>query len=546
MATVLVDQLVRAGVTDAVLAPGSRDAPLSYALHAADQAGRLRLHVRIDERTAGFLALGLAKAAERPVPVVTTSGTAAANLHPAILEAAHSGVPLVAMTADRPAQFRGTGANQTTDQVKLYGTSVRWFADLPAPGGRPGEVAFWRNIVMRALASALGRDPGPVHLNVPLVEPLVPDGDPAWPEPLEATAGETVLESNWTPVPVPIAVDARTVVVAGDADSGAGCAARRLAEDAGWPLFAEPSSGARSGNNAIGPYRLLLDGSLGSAIERVVVYGRPTLSRPVQRLLARADVEVVVVSAGPHWTDPSRRAARVVSALVLAGAAGADRDWLGRWKDASTAATAVIDRILDTQLCLTGPAVARAVAAALPQRALLVVGASNPIRDLDLAAAPWPGDGVRVIANRGLAGIDGTVSTAVGAALGSPGVPAYAFIGDLTFLHDSNGLVLGPDEPRPDLCIVVVNDDGGGIFSTLEQGAPEVSGTFERVFGTPHGIDLAALSRASGTRHQQVDSIDQLVAALQPAAGLRVVEVAIDRSGHRPLHESIRAAVAST
>jgi 2-succinyl-5-enolpyruvyl-6-hydroxy-3-cyclohexene-1-carboxylate synthase len=567
LATVLVDELVRGGVTEAVLSPGSRSAPLAFALHRADAEGRLRLHVRIDERTAGFLALGLAKASGRPVPVVTTSGTAAVNLHPAVVEASHSGVPLLALTADRPPELRGVGANQAIDQLKLYGDAVTLFVDVPAPDDRVGQVGQWRRVAGRALAALHS---GPVHLNVPLRDPLVPDGSHEWVEPLVAGVEHRpwlqqtdVLDVLLLP-PGP-----RTVVVAGD---GSPAAARWVAEAGSWPLLAEPTSGVRSGPNALATYRLLLE-HLGAAIERVVVFGRPTLSRPVTRLLTRADVEVVLVR-GPGAAPTMGRTDAVLTEAVALGWVGpaaprAEPDeWLRRWLDADAVAQKVVAAILDSDV--SGPAIARTVAGALPPGGLLVVGSSASIRDLDLAD-PWddalpdsggptpagrrpagrrlagsrPADHRLVLANRGAAGIDGTVSTAVGAALAHGG-DAFALLGDLTFLHDSTGLVIGPDEPRPDLTIVVNNDDGGGIFGQLEPGGPEFAGPFERLFGTSHGVDIAALCAATQTAHRLATSTTELAEALQPGSlgGISVVEVRTDRSLRRDLDRRMRDAVA--
>lgn len=586
-ARVLLQELAAHGVTDVVLSPGSRSAPLAHALAAAASAvpppgaPHLALHVRIDERSAGFLALGLAKAAvatgvPRAVAVVTTSGTAVANLHPAVLEAHHSGLPLVVLSADRPHELRGTGANQTTDQVGIFGTATRFAVDVPAPSGRAGESRDLRQLVGRAMAEALGTrtgHPGPAHLNLAFRDPLVPDDTP-WPDeppvgrPTVVTAGVAVRDE-------PVAVDPvldilqrgrdRTVVVAGD---GAGPVARALAEAQGWPLLAEPSSGARGSAPAIGAYRALLDSALGRTVRRVVVLGRPTLSRPVQALLARDDVEVVVVApGGGPWTDPSRRAALVLPAVPAAwlradhrpagggGATLASDGWLDAWQQASVAALAAVARVLDGAEArdgtrsaprLTGPGVARAVAQATRPDDVLVVGSSNPVRDLDLVA-DWSASPV-VLANRGLAGIDGTVSTAVGVALGLPGRRVRALMGDLTFLHDVGGLLRGPLEREPDLQVVVANDDGGSIFTTLEHGAAEHAASFERVFGTPHGADLAALCAGYGIRHQLArDAEDLAVALAVPGPGIGVVEVRVDRSGRRELGamlaDGIRAAI---
>ena len=541
-ARVIVDELVRCGVRDAVLSPGSRSAPLAMALHAADAAARLRLHVRIDERSAGFLALGLAKGSRRPVPVATTSGTAAANLFPAVLEADAAGVALLALTADRPGRLQGSGANQMTDQVKLYGSAVRgfWQVEVAAGGGNDA----WRALAGRAVADALGvrtGAPGPVHLNLAFDLPLLPGDEPA--EPL----GGRSAEHSWTtfeerpPAPaVALAHGPRTVVVAGD---DAGPPARQLAEQGGWPLLAEPTSGARTGANAIRCHRLLLeDEALGGRIERVVVFGHPTLSRQVLRLLSRADVEVVAVAPTGRWTDVGHTVSQVLAAVTVA--TPGDEQWLTTWRDADSAVAAAVDAVVGDEPALTAYAVAAALGAALPADGLLVVGSSNPIRDLDLMA-PVPGVGGRrrILANRGLSGIDGTVSTAVGAALGRRSSVAYALLGDLTFLHDCNGLLIGPAEPRPDLSVVVVNDDGGGIFGLLEQGAPAYAGPFERIFGTPHGADLAALCAAYGTVHTLAADVEQLRALLrEPGAGLRVVEARVDRAGRRELERRLSQA----
>jgi 2-succinyl-5-enolpyruvyl-6-hydroxy-3-cyclohexene-1-carboxylate synthase len=558
-ATVLVDELVRSGVTEAVLSPGSRSAPLAFALHRADAAGQLRLHVRIDERTAGFLALGLAKASGRPVAVATTSGTAAVNLHPAVVEASYSGVPVLALTADRPPELRGVGANQTIDQIQLYGDAVVLFVDMPVADDSVGQVAQWRAVAAEAVA-ALHR--GPVHLNVPLRDPLVPDGSETWVEPLTTRVPPT----PWSGLPdaglpddgevTALPEGPSTVVIAGDGSPGA---ARWVAEAASWPLLAEPTSGARNGPNALASYRLLLD-QLAPDIERVVVFGRPTLSRPVARLLTRADVEVVLVR-GPGALPTMGRADVVLTDAVAPGwieksTARAEPDrWLQQWLNADAVAQKVVTDLVDGAGDVSGPAIARAVAVGLPPGALLVVGSSASARDLDLAE-PWDDqltdsratpDGRRlVLANRGASGIDGTVSTAIGAALAHDG-DAFALMGDLTFLHDATGLVIGPDEPRPDLTIVINNDDGGGIFGQLEPGAPELAGCFERLFGTSHGVDIASLCAATGTGHQLVTSIADLRDALRSGShrGISVIEVPTDRSRRRDLDRQLREGVAA-
>ena len=520
LARAVVTALVEHGVTEVVLAPGSRNAPLSFAVHDAADAGLLRLHTRVDERTAAFLALGLTKVGARAA-VVCTSGTAVANLHPALLEAAHAALPLVAVTADRPASMRGTGANQTTDQVGVFGPLVPTY-DLtcgPLTDGR--------------LRAALGQL-APVHLNVCLDDPLVPDN--RW-QPT-VVRGEPPRRPDF-PVSDRISLGPRTVVVAGD---DAGPRARVLAETAGWPLLAEPTSGARTGG-ALRCYRLLLDTELGRRIQRVVVCGHPTLSRPVTRLLARDDVEVVSVVPGGTWRErPFRVDEQHVAVPAVEGAD--DPGWLAEWRSADGSVSRQLDALLAAEPGLTPYEVAGAISRALPPRGLLVVGASSPIRDLDLMVSRYAvGDRRKVVANRGLSGIDGTISTAAGAALGRPhGTRNLALLGDVTFLHDATGLMVGPSEPVPDLTIVVANDDGGSIFAMLEQGAPAYADRYERLFGTPHRVDLASLCAATRTSHRRVDSLPELDRALTtPAGGIEVVEAVVRRDNRRALDARIRA-----
>lgn len=563
LARAVVQQLAASGVREVVLCPGSRSAPLAYALHAADAAGLVRLHVRHDERAAGFTALGLSRGGGAPAAVVTTSGTAVANLHPAVLEAAESGVPLVVLSADRPHAVRGTWANQTTAlQAGLFGAAARLSLDLPVP--REGEPlarveATWRAGVADLVATARGdRDarPGPVQGDLALADPLVPDA------PWDPAPGPRAPSAPYAPSAEGAVVGAaRTVVVVGDAPAHLGALARALAERRGWPLLAEPSSGARGGPNAVGPYRLLLgEPDLGGAVERVVAVGRPTLSRPVTALLARGDVALVhlVAHADDPGPDPTRGARRVVvpptaaTEQLLTGSRG-DTAWLTAWQRAGAAAQEALDAVLDAAAGsgrLTGPLVAREVAAALARRPgeLLVTAASNAVRDLDLAAAPWTGTpgGPQVLAGRGLSGIDGTLSTATGAALAA-GAPATVLVGDLALLHDANGLLLPPGEPEPDLRVVVVDDDGGGIFTGLEHGdpgAPDRAAVFERLFGTPHGRDLVALAAALGVSARRVEGLDDLRAALAaPVRGREVLVVRADRADLRALHARVRGAV---
>jgi len=535
LARSVVAALVEAGVTEVVLAPGSRNAPLSFAAYDADAAGLVRLHTRVDERSAGFLALGLTRVGARAA-VVCTSGTAVANLHPAVLEAAHSGLPLVVATADRPARLRGTGANQTTDQVGIFGPLVSTL-DLT------GDASFGsESPVVAALAD--GR--GPAHLNVQLDDPLVPpvegagwDLRPRLRTPAIGDKRQAGAADSHRLVPNGIAPGPATVVVAGD---DAGPPARVLAQDGGWPLLAEPSSGSRTGENALRCYRLLLDGPLGQRIERVVVLGHPTLSRPVSRLLARDDVEVWSRPPTGVWAERPFRVDTTFDRLEVDPPT--DTAWLEEWRAADREVSIRLDRLLAAEDGITPHEVAGAVGRAVPPGGLLFVGASSPIRDLDLMVPKYAvGDRRKILANRGLSGIDGTVSSAIGAALGRPhSTRCLALMGDVTFLHDANGLILGPDEPAPDLTIVVVNDDGGSIFTMLEQGAGEYADRYDRLFGTPHGVDLASLCAATRTPHWKVESLPELEQAIaSPNGGVEVVEVAVRRDNRRDLDARIRA-----
>ncbi|WP_432486988.1 2-succinyl-5-enolpyruvyl-6-hydroxy-3-cyclohexene-1-carboxylic-acid synthase [Kineococcus sp. SYSU DK018] len=561
LATVLVDALVSLGLRHLVLSPGSRSAPLAYAAAGAADAGRLELHVRVDERSAGFLALGLARGAltrgEDPlVAVVTTSGTAVANLHPAVLEASHAGVPLLVLSADRPHELRGSGASQTADaQARLFLPSVRFSADVPAPADPDRQAPAWRSVVARAAAAARGArggGAGPAHVNVAFADPLTPSPGAA----PGGSAGLARVATVPLPPPAVLPRGPRTVVLAGDAPhASVGAAARELAEEAGWPLLAEPSSGARGGPQAVGPYRLLLgacdaEGPLDAA-ERVVVFGHPTLSRPVTRLLARDDVELVVVSASGTWPDAGFRASAVLpAATVAAPAGGAELEFSARWARAAKLAQDAVDALLDAEAAagvLSGPWAARAaVRACAADGAAFVVAASNPVRDADLATRPA---GVPTVSNRGLAGIDGTLATASGVALARGG-GARLLVGDLAFLHDANALLPVPGEARPDLTVVLVNDDGGGIFETLEHASSVSRSTFERVVATPHGVDVAALCAATHVPHERPATPAAAAAAIAaPPEGLRVVELRVPRAQvadrARRFADAVRAVVAA-
>jgi 2-succinyl-5-enolpyruvyl-6-hydroxy-3-cyclohexene-1-carboxylate synthase len=552
-AAVLVDELVRHGVRHAVVAPGSRSTPVALAL-AAD--ARVSVHVRIDERSASYLAVGISRATGAPVPVLCTSGTATAHFHGAVMEADQSRLPLLVLTADRPPELRGVGANQTVDQSALYAAAVRWSCDVGVPEARADSVRYWRSLVSRAVAVSTGRSGGPggpVHLNLPLREPLTPvDDGVGFPFPVDGRPdGAPWTASDRAPTPLPpdvvrrLGSARRGVVVAGDglsADDVAGVTA--FSQCAGWPLVAEPHSNARRGWSAM----RCADAVLGSRAftaehrpELVLVAGRVGLSRTLLGWLG--GVPHIVVDRDGVWSDPTRSAERVVRAdasTLPPPDNKAPTEWHSPWLTAAAVAAAAVDKILDESDTLSEPRVARDVVSSLPGGAALVVASSMPIRDLDLVMPAQ--EHVRVLANRGVSGIDGFVSTAIGVALTHDDGPTVALAGDLSLLHDVNGLLA---DDRPDLTLVVLNNDGGGIFSLLPQ-ASEDAATFERLFGTPHGVDLGRLAAAYDVEHLLVTSPAGLVTAVQQrTTGVRLVEVRTDRRANAELHQRLHAAAAA-
>ena len=557
----MVDEFLRCGVIDAVLAPGSRSTPLAVALAVAEARGEITLHVRLDERSAGYLALGLAKATGLPPIVVTTSGTAAVNLHPAVVEADHSAVPVIMVTADRPPQLRGVGANQSIDQAGVFGTDVRLAVDMATAGHGAGQVRYWRSTAARVVAAATDAiRPGPVHLNVPFAEPLVPDGDGDWPEELDGrpegrpwTADARLVAGMSTPLDDVLdamlddaVVPARGVVVLGDHDdTDAIDLVDDLADALGWPVIAEPSGNGAGCATALshGPL-LLADDAFAEAHvpDLVITVGRVGLTRSVLRMIGRAGLHMAV-DAHPEWSDPTRTADVVVASVPLPPEeAELDEEWLESWQRADVLAAAAVETALvESGDALTGMHVARIAANAVPDGGLLFVGASWPVRHMGTFAANTVQDAV-VLGNRGTSGIDGCVSTAWGAAFAlqrNGGAGALALLGDQTFLYDSNGLLAPAEEERPDLVIVVSDNDGGGIFSSLEQGAPEHAASFERVFGNPLGIDLVALATALGIPATAVDSAPALAAAIDDAVGTGGVRVVVARTCARQQEAAI-------
>lgn len=540
LAMTVIDELVRNGIKDLVVAPGSRSAAL--ALAAADSP--LRMWVEIDERSAGFFALGLAKAArshgqQTAVAVLTTSGTAAANLYPAVIEADESAVPLLLLTADRPPEVRHAGANQAIDQIKMFGECVRWFADLPPAVDQPTEAPFWRSTICRAVAEACGRRAaaaGPVHVNLGFREPLVPASDDGrtQAEPYRSPTDGRTGQRPWTSVPDPvlqhpteIEVNGRLLVVAG---AGATVETVTAVLDAGGVVIAEGHSGCRISGTITTAHHLLASPAFANAAraDKVVVLGRTGLSRNLTSFLRNVDQMVVSPSA---WPDPERQALELVHAVHF-HAGSVDRGWAELWSRAEKQARDSLDAMLDALEEPTEPRVARDVAAAIPEEGLLAVASSMPVRDLDWFAAA--GNSVSVVANRGASGIDGFVSMALGAAAARP---VIALAGDLSILHDQAGFLV---RPRPDATFVVVNNDGGGIFSFLPQaGYPE---HFERLFGTPTDVDFASLAAAHDLDHVLVTRAGDLVPAIESArrnGGVHLLEVRTDRSANVDLHRRL-------
>ncbi len=551
-AATLVDEWVRAGVADAVVAPGSRSTPMLVAL-AGD--GRLRIHVVLDERSAGFFALGIGLATGRPAVVVTTSGTAAAELHPAVVEAHQAGVPLLAVTADRPPELHGVGAPQTIDQIGLFGAALRWSA---APGVADAATAWsWRSLASRAVAEAVGGPggPGPVHLNLAFREPLLGTADTV-PE----GRGDGASWHRAPPQPAPAPEDMvehlralagrRGVIVAGAGTRGP---VAELAEVLGWPVLADPPSGARVPGRltvAAADTLLRVPTVFGWQPEVVLRLGQPWASRVVSSWLASLDgAEQILVDPHGRWSDPERRAARVVRADIAllcqavvgaSGAAPVASEWAAQWTAAEATAQQAIDAVLAPLAAITEPALARTVYAAVPDRGTMFVSSSMPVRDLEWYGRPR--HGLRVLANRGANGIDGIISTALGAATAGP---VTAVLGDLAFLYDAGSLLWARDRGL-DCTLVVVDNDGGGIFSFLPQASGVAPEQFERFWGTPHHMDLAAVATAYGIGVTAVKTAGDLSGALSAAAhegGVRVIHARTDRAANVAVHREIERAV---
>lgn len=534
--------LIQAGIRDLVISPGSRSAPFAYAAAEAEFAGLLRIHVRIDERSAAFMALGLAQSTQRPVAVAATSGTAIGQMLPAVMEANHTATPLLVLSADRPDELHGTGASQSTKQKTLFGEHVRVALNVPA-GAEPIEA------LEQALLNLQGTQlvpAGPVQLNVQFRDPLIPaDSESikhqfwteiqpgAWHDTVHAQSASDEEQAENLPL-------RRTVVVAGHE---AGEQAQIFARQLGLPLFAEPSSNARYSEHAIAHYRPLISVGL-ERIERVVLFGRPTLSRPVAKLLADPRIESAIWQPGPvAWYEAGRRPETPIGTWqeLQEFAGTAPQGWLAAWQELNSQAQRIRSS-QENESSINGLDVAQVIWEQQPK--VLLLGSSNIVRDFDLAATPAEDHEGTVFANRGLAGIDGTISTALGLAVGSQ-QRTVAVMGDITFAHDASALSWTPGEPQPELDVVVYNDAGGAIFSTLEHGAVDDSGRYadavERLFATPQKFDIQYLAKAYKWQYEQAATKSDLTNILEQTGDtkLRLIEVVASRENLRADNQNL-------
>ncbi|MGP0101818.1 MAG: 2-succinyl-5-enolpyruvyl-6-hydroxy-3-cyclohexene-1-carboxylic-acid synthase [Solirubrobacteraceae bacterium] len=591
-----VDELARCGMRSACTSPGSRSAPLVLSLA---REPRLRCFSHVDERCAGFFALGLAKASALPVAVACTSGTAAAELLPAAIEAREARVPLLLLTADRPAELRENGAGQAIDQLKLFGGAAKWFVEVGVHEAGVQQLRWMRTLACRAYWTALEGSPGAVHLNFPLREPLVgeeklahdgsgrEDGAPYVARRAPSRAGWPASAAADARLPEQLAGSRRGVLVAGrhERDTDLGGAAAAFAAAAGWPLLADPLSGARRGDAAIAHYDALLrDARLAETLRPDVVLrvGDLPVSKPLRTWLAGLDgVPQLALDPEGAWQDPAsvlacslalepaaalraltERFAREADARALA-----DEDWLAGWRGADERAAEAIVGALGGEL--SEPAVAAELGVLLPAQATLFVASSMPVRDIETF---WPvrPDPPRVLCNRGANGIDGTVSSAFGAAAHGPG-PVVLLIGDVALAYDIGGLLAAPRLGLK-LTIVLLDNGGGGIFDFLPVSgasmgrAPDVrtgraksadgsdvaagaEDIYTRHIATPTGLDFAKAAALYGLAHQPVATTQELRAALeralQPASGPTIIHVRSDRGGNVELHRRVWGAVAS-
>ncbi len=538
----LVDEWIAQGLAEAVIAPGSRSTPMALALANRSE---LRLHIFHDERSAAFCALGIGLASRRPAVVLCSSGTAATHFHAAVIEADLSSVPMLVCTADRPPELRDVGAPQTIDQTRLFGAAVRWFHD---PGVAAAEASgTWRSLAERAYSASVAANPGPVHLNLPFREPLVGDAGPLPDTGAGRRSYSVVAAAPDIAALAPTIDRQRGVIIAGRGVDDV-AAVGRLAVATGWPVLADPRSGCGALAQAVVAFDAILrsdDFARAHAPEVVLRLGEPPASKVLSQWITASRAIQVQVGGGRVFDADHQVAHRVagpVAAVVdalaatLRGATGTT--WFARWSRAEQRADAAIDTELAEYSQLIDPAIARAVSRTVPAGGHLVVSSSMPIRDVE-----WFGVGrgdVTVHSNRGANGIDGVIATAIGVAVGT-GDPTFVLIGDVALLHDASSLT-GLVNRAVDLRIVVVDNDGGAIFSFLPQAGVVGAERFEQLYGTPHGVDLVALAAAHGLRAQRVNDLAELTAALD-TSGPSITVCPTDRSTNVAIHASLNAAI---
>jgi 2-succinyl-5-enolpyruvyl-6-hydroxy-3-cyclohexene-1-carboxylate synthase len=521
LARAVVQSCLDSGAENVVISPGSRNAPLSWAFAQAEKAGLIKIQVRIDERDAGFLALGIAKSTRKPVPVVVTSGSAVANLMPAIVEAFHSAIPVIVLSADRPESARGKSAPQTINQFGLFGSFVKSQMDLSADGLKVSEIG-------KVIDSAVTGHPGPVQVNVQFELPLMPD-----PKNLDWQPKPPVLkfplktESHQKS----IATESRGIFVIGDnADDEAVDEINQISKLIGWPIIWEPTANAHMFENSISHGVVLLQAGIAPKVDVVVTLGTVGLSRAILGLLKSVPTHLAIhsSSAGTDLPDPVTSAKEIFE-CVPKFETTVDPEWLKQWQTLDQkAATAVASALApDT---LTGPSAAQFVWKQAGDDDQLFVAASWPVRHLEAYASKR--NGLHVYGNRGTNGIDGLISTAIGIGIGSK-KRTVLLMGDIAFLHDLGGLNISEGQEQPDLTIVVLDNNGSGIFSQLEQGADEYQEHYEKIFGTPHGKDLWVISESLGIPAKQVTTKTELKFALESFKKMPGIKVIVCLTGDR-------------
>ncbi len=569
LASAFAEELARGGLKLAVVSPGSRSTPLAVALWRQPE---IEVKVIVDERSAGFFALGAAQASGEPVALLCTSGTALVNYHPAVVEADESAIPLVVLSADRPPELRGIGAGQTIDQIKTFGHSVRWFCEVGTHKADDSGLLHYRSVACRALATARGEArPGPVHLNLPWREPLAPipveDAVTAT-DPLALKGREDRPLTAVTHIDLEPSTFLLDEVAGhiGNAISGVIVAGRQLdpelreplahlARVSGFPILAEPTSQLRRGphdrSHVVAAYDLLLreEHFARSVVPDLILrFGAMPTSKPLRAWIETSGADQIVVDPYGGWNEPSRRAAAILRAdptelaqgwaARLEGLEGRERPLPDRWLEAETAAQAVLDEALAGDGEITEPALHRALGQAHRHGDLVYTSSSMPIRDQEAFLAPGDTDAL-FLSNRGANGIDGLISSGIGAAQAS-GRPTTIVSGDLGLLHDIGGLAALREVETP-VRIVVIDNDGGGIFHFLPQEASLGSEEFEALLGTPRGVDVAKAGALFGLPHQRLDSLAELPDAL--AAGTGLIEVRTDRKANVEAHRELQAAV---